>query len=189
MGAPQTSLIILSGPRGSGKSTLLFTLLPLLRKEKLKVGGIIAQGLWQNGIRSGFNLLDLESGKYTPLCRRSDENGARQPTPFTFFEEGMASGEKALSVQQCSNADVVIVDEVGPLEIQGEGWAPLLSPLLELDRPVHIWVVRHDCVGAVKRIWGLEDVEVVDVNDAGAAGILKNFCTREKERQRAPREG
>lgn len=174
----RSSVIILTGECRSGKSTLLFALLRSLRRERFKVAGIIAEGLWENGMRSGFNLLDLQSGALTPLCRRVTEDGPRRTTPYVFFEEGMAAGERALSIRQCAGADLVIVDEIGPLEIRGEGWAPCLSPLLALERPLHLWVVRHTCLGEVRRIWGLDDAEVVDVKEAGAARLLKSFCMR-----------
>lgn len=169
-------VIILTGTCRSGKSTLLFALLRSLRRELLKVAGIIADGLWENGMRSGFNLLDLKSGVFTPLCRRSADGESRGSTPFVFFQEGMAAGEKALSIMNCSSADVVIVDEVGPLEIRGEGWAPYLPPLLALEGPAHLWVVRHTCLEKVQRKWGLEDAEIVDVKEPGAARLLKSFC-------------
>lgn len=68
------------------------------------------------------------------------------------------------------------MDEVGPLEIRGEGWAPCLPPLLALDGPVHLWVVRHTCLEKVRHAWKLENVAIVDVKEPGAAWLLKSFC-------------
>jgi nucleoside-triphosphatase len=172
----QPAVTILTGPRQSVKTTLLLALLHNLRSKQLKVAGIIAEGLWQNEIRSGFNLIDLSDGVATPLCRRSTDGGPRQATPFVFCREGIAAGEKALSIERCIDADLVLVDEVGPLEIRGEGWAPRLAPLLELSKPVHLWVVRDTCLETVRDRWRLEHVEIVDVKETSALSRLKTFC-------------
>ncbi|HOI15097.1 MAG TPA: nucleoside-triphosphatase [Geobacteraceae bacterium] len=186
MHSQQPSVIILTGPLRSGKSTLLLALLYYLRRERLTVAGIIAEGLWEKGVRSGFNLLDVAENVIIPLCRRADENGPRAATPYVFSREGMAAGRRALSVERCAAADVVFIDEVGPLEIRGEGWAPSLSPLLDVRDLIHIWVVRESCLDGVKRMWGLEDAEVVDVKETDAVGRLTGLCLRTAQSARQP---
>ena len=186
MHTQQPSVIILTGPLRSGKTTLLLALLYYLRRERLTVAGIIAEGLWEKGVRSGFNLLDVAENVITPLCRRAGENGPRGATPYVFSREGMAAGRRALSVERCAAADVIFVDEVGPLELRGGGWAPSLSPLLAVRGPVHLWVVRDSCLDEVKRMWGLEDAEVVDVKGTDALGRLTGLCLRNAQSARQP---
>ncbi len=113
-----------------------------LRCEGLKVAGIIAEGLWENGARSGFNLLDITDNELTPLCRAPPETAPAASNSYVFSGEGMAAGrEGPCPRERCSPADVIIVDEVGPLERSGEGdGAPSLSPLL---------VCRVHCI-----LWG-----------------------------------
>jgi len=178
MHSARPSVVILTGSLHSGKSTLLLALLYYLRGEGLKVAGIIAEGLWEKGVRSGFNLLDITDNELTPLCRRAPGNGPAASTPYFFSGEGMAAGRRALSPERCSPADVIIIDEVGPLEIRGGGWAPSLSPLLGLPGPLHLWVVREKCLDEVKRAWGLEGAQVVDVKETDVIGRLKGLCLR-----------
>lgn len=176
MRAEQSLIAILTGQLHSGKTTLLFQLLRHLRKEGVTVSGIIAEGLWHNGIRSGFNLIDVSNDTLTPLCRRRNDDEPRQATPYIFYEEGLAAGKRALSIERCANADVILVDEVGPLETRGMGWAPYLAPLLRLNVPVHVWVVRHTCLEQIRDRWQLENAEIIDVTEASALSRLAGFC-------------
>jgi nucleoside-triphosphatase THEP1 len=171
-----TRTIILTGEPQEGKSTLLAHALEKL--SDIKIAGILAKGLWKNSLRDGFDVVDLASGLTTPLARRNPLATTGR-VPFTFFDKGMEAGIHALNPVRCRNADLVCVDEVGKLEIKDRGWAPLLSPLLELDRPVHLWVVRRELVAPVSLKWRLDDPTVVSVNDSTALTTLVR-CIRNK---------
>jgi nucleoside-triphosphatase THEP1 len=164
-----TSVIILTGAPQSGKSTLLAQALDKL--SHLKTAGFLARGLWKNNLREGFDLVDLATGKTTPLARR---NPLAPPgtIPFTFFKKGMQAGNQALDPARCRQADLVCVDEVGKLEMQGQGWARLLAPLLQLEHPVHLWVVRKELVQAVSCTWNLQKPVIVDVHDPAPLELL-----------------
>jgi len=116
----ESPVIILSGPGQSGKTTLLSALVCLLREEGVKVAGILAEGLWENGVRSGFNLIDLFDDSSVSLSRRIPDNDLCNGIPFEFYEAGLAAGMRALSLERCAGADVVIVDEVGLFSNFGE---------------------------------------------------------------------
>lgn len=170
------AVVILSGPGQSGKTTLLAALVSRLAREGLKVAGILAEGLWENGIRSGFNLMNLSDNSSTPLCRRMAGNGPRNGMPFDFYQAGLTAGIKALSPEICEGADVVVVDEVGFLELDGKGWSPAMNALLELDGAVQVWVVRNKLLDRVRAAWGLAAAPVVSVDEPDALNRLKIAC-------------
>jgi nucleoside-triphosphatase THEP1 len=181
MGAGKPEVIILTGACQSGKSTLLSALASLLRVKGMKVAGIVAVGLWQDNRRAGFDLIDLADGRTTPLSRRTTDDGLIDGVPFCFVEAGLEAGFEALSIERCAGADFIIIDEVGILEIRGLGWAGCLAPLLELDGPVHIWVVRKDCLEEVMLEWGLCRAEVVTVEGPDALNRLMSASLEKSE--------
>mgnify|MGYP001286157443 CR=1 FL=1 len=172
----ESPVIILSGPGQSGKTTLLSALVCRLREEGVKVAGILAEGLWENGVRSGFNLIDLFDNSSVSLSRRIPDNDLCNGIPFEFYEAGLAAGMRALSLERCAGADVVIVDEVGFLELRGKGWAPALQALLDLDGLVHVWAVRCKLLDTVRAVWGLESARIASVDEPDALNRLKNSC-------------
>ena len=153
-------MIFVTGEQHTGKTGMILELAQKSQAEGLHVAGIACPGLWDQGHRAGFDLLELDTGHRHVLSRRIQ--GLR-PMPYMFDAEGLRRGGKALSVSRCRKADLVIVDEVGPWELDGGGWAACLSPLLSLDHPVHIWVIRRSLVQTAQDHFQVRG-HVVDVN-------------------------
>lgn len=166
-------MILITGPPHSGKSSLIAELLQRLRPLGWRTAGILAEGHWSDGRRSGFTLVDLSDGRRTPLSERIVDSGPGD-FPYAFAPEGIAAGRRALTGKRCAGADLLGVDEVGSLELQGEGWADLLVPLLALPGPVQIWVVQSAWLPAVCRKWQLSPLRIIAATESGAlADLLK----------------
>ena len=71
-----------------------------------------------------------------------------------------------------------MVDEVGKLELNGEGWDRFLDPLLSIRSAAHIWIVRENLVEKVSRRWNLEPVEIIHVEDDGSFEKLIFFLKK-----------
>jgi len=170
-------MILITGDPQSGKSTLLETLISVLRGQHITTAGILAKGLWDSGVRSGFHLIDLKRNERVQLARRLTHR-KKDSIAFEFFPSGIQAGQRALSRASCAGADVVIVDEVGRLETDGKGWAPLLPPLLKLDDMIHLWVVRTRLVETVCRIWHLNRPHIVRADAPGALDDLASFIMK-----------
>jgi nucleoside-triphosphatase THEP1 len=70
---------------------------------------------------------------------------------------------------------VIAVDEIGPLELAGRGWARALDTLLTSASSALLLVVRPDLVQQVTERWNLRPAEVWkpgDVTPAEAARRL-----------------
>lgn len=131
-----------------------------------QVAGVLAEGHWEKGRRSGFSLVDLGDGRRTRLADRAKHAGTAG-LPYIFHAEGVAAGRRALALSRCAGADLVVVDEVGALELGGRGWAECLAPLLTQVDAWHLWVVQSARLEAVCRHWHLSPVLVVDASRAG----------------------
>ena len=176
--SPAAQRIILTGAVQSGKSTLAALLAARLKQTNIGVAGILAKGLWQNNQRTGFDLVDLKSGRSTPLARRSltADGPGKGYVPYRFMEAGVAAGRRALRVKQCGGAGLIVVDEVGKLEARGRGWAPCLAPLLALSGTVHLWIVREYLVDQICRIWPVAQTEIIHITAPDALETLARAC-------------
>lgn len=172
--------VIITGGVQTGKSTLAAALVAFLKAENVSIAGILATGLWKNDRRQGFDLTDLATGTTTSLARRVDIAQNTAITPFEFFETGMLAGEKALDAKRTANAAMIMVDEVGKLELMGQGWAPFMSSVVFNSRAVHVWVVREDLVRDVCARWSLDRFEIVHVDDKDALDRLKKLFVKEQ---------
>lgn len=159
-GASRTrTTVTITGPTGAGKTTLAAAVVECLRARGARVAGILAPGLLEDGRRTGFDIVNLATGERLALARE------RQVAPgpharwsrFGFTDEGLAVGHRALG-GDAMGADVIVVDEVGPFELAGGGWAGDLDALRGGEAAL-LLVVRESVLEEVRARWGAADDE------------------------------
>ena len=143
--------LILSGERGLGKTSLVLELAALLRAAGRSVGGIASLSeRGGDGIPTEVSLVDLRSGESRALASRSRDLGGpslpgrrwspesmAEPPPFSFSREALAWGAETLRREIEAAPDLLVLDEVGPLELtRGSGFREVLDELaLAAGRP------------------------------------------------------
>lgn len=162
----RADVLLLCGQTGQGKSAALRDLVEGLRADGRRVSGILSPSVQREDRRIGYDLIDVATGQRTELARLAGGGelpGHPRVGRFSFRPEGLLAGQRALSVPVAVGADVVLVDEVGPWELQDQGWAaPLYELTLATDVPM-IWVVRADIARQVQAHWALRDPRVADL--------------------------
>ncbi len=165
---------IVTGELHSGKTTFVLKLIEQLQQNRVRVGGIVAPGFWNTNERDGFNVIDVQTGKQLPLCRRDAKEFTEVIGPFKFDKEGLTFGAEALSPAKLEQCDLVVIDEVGLLELQGKGWKKSLDEIMSatslpiiivvrssfvqrvcaqwLIHPTHVWNTSHSVEDAVKDV-------------------------------------
>jgi len=176
MSATMDRLILWVGEKHSGKTTVLARFVEIARAENLKVAGILAPSLYRAGELTGFDVLDLRDGNRAPLARR--EIGADSIGQFTFLEDGWKLGKAALSKEATESADLVVVDEFGPLELSGRGWRCSVDSLLTSSNQTVILVVRRKLVNSVRRTYYDFQCRQVDADEPGASHKVIEMLTR-----------
>jgi len=140
-----------TGPKHCGKTTSATKLAQVARAEGFNVAGLLSPPLYRNSELLGFDVLDLQNGTRAPLARRKiSQSKAR---PFTFITDGLKLGNAALSKENTKSADLIIVDEFGPLEIKGQGWRKSVDSLLISSNAVILLVVRRELANAVRQLY------------------------------------
>jgi nucleoside-triphosphatase THEP1 len=164
--------VIVAGETGSGKTTMVRAAIERLRARGLRVGGILAPGLLEGGRRTGFDLVDLSTGQTAALAREDAGPHAAHPqwSRFAFSPDGLALGQRAIG-PGAFDADVIVVDEVGPFELAGGGWASALDRIAREYTGSLLLVVRASIVDAVKARWGSPDTVTLDVAGTSAQDV------------------
>ena len=140
-------VLIVSGERGSGKTPLMLAAAAGAVSAGLRVGGLICPGVFADGEKLGFDVLDLASGARRPLARRAPwEADGPQLGPWQFAAAAFAWGNAALTAS--GPLDLLILDELGPLEFARQaGWHAARARLARPDYRLALVVVRPECVG------------------------------------------
>lgn len=148
-------IIIITGQQGEGKTTWVLSLLHLLNMEFYQVGGIYSKGTWKEGMRDRFEVVDIENGSTRLLCDHVDRGSDIPFRHFYFKPDGIDHGLNALQKVKSTHPDILILDEVGGLELEGKGWSPFLDALGEHYQGVVVVVVREALVESVRERWNL----------------------------------
>ncbi|PIE56379.1 MAG: ABC transporter [Desulfobulbus propionicus] len=163
-------VLLLVGASGAGKTTTLERLIKTT--NSLKIDGIVCPGTWKNNRRFSSTARRIATGEEAPFASRSTDNEA---SPFIFHDEGKTLAEKALQAEQHYTTDCLIIDEIGPLEMDDGGFAPYLPALLSLKNTKHIWAVRPSLVDHVCSKWLLVEPVQVAVDEEGALAKMQKF--------------
>jgi len=121
--------IFIAGEPGSGKTSWCTGYVDWLRQRNYRVGGTISPEVRQGGQRIGFDIVDLITGEQTTFARLSDGDHPKgiRIGSYAISEDGISFGLRAIERAVNEACDWVVVDEVGPMELQGRGLMPAVS--------------------------------------------------------------
>ena len=164
---------LLTGSIGIGKTTLCQRLVTLLRQQGLEPAGILAPALIDDhGMKIGIRLLRIETEEEQVLALVEGDLWGPRTGRYAFAADVMAWGLSGLRRALRGKYDLVLIDEIGPLELlRGEGLAPVLGDLQEMDRPHVLIVVRDALVEMLRERLGRHDLAVYHV-DLGVRDTL-----------------
>jgi nucleoside-triphosphatase THEP1 len=144
-------LILWTGRKHSGKTTSTAGLVRIARDEGFDAAGLLAEALYHDGRLIGFDAIDLQTENRAPLARR--RNGGGESVPFDFIAEGVELGRKALCIAATQSADLIVVDEFGPLEMNSQGWRTDVDLLIRTSEALILLVVREELAGQVQNLY------------------------------------
>lgn len=178
-GADNQRVFILTASIGEGKTTYAKKLIDLFRNKGTSVGGIISERVMMNSQTTGYDLVNIETGESVILLRQDGKCGSERIGRYTICKGGIERGNEILSSLASRKIQLIIIDEVGLLELQDEGWTKSINQLLAESSVNLLITVRTDYVDAVIKKWDIRnavtfDVRKTDYTDIGAS-ILNNM--------------
>lgn len=128
--------IAVTGSPGIGKSTMVAK---VVQDSKRSVGGVLARDRRYKDRRIGFELLDLSTGAVGILA---DETGSGpQLGKYRVHPEDL-DNIGAHAIESALKYDLIVVDEVGPMELSSRRFVSAVENAISSDRPM--LVVLHE---------------------------------------------
>jgi nucleoside-triphosphatase THEP1 len=121
--------VLVTGDRGAGKTTLCLKAAEALRRHGTTCGGVACpKACDQAGRIVGIEVLDLaqEPPARRILARTNRALAGPSTGAYHFSKTGLKFGERALA-RAARDAAVLFADELGLLEMRGEGFTNLLA--------------------------------------------------------------
>jgi molybdopterin synthase sulfur carrier subunit len=177
---------ILTGPVDSGKTTFLRHVLTSRGAPPRRACGYLSLRVLADGETEGYDLLDLADGDVRPFLRRTGEPAWPRVGPFFLVPETLVVAERI--IRECPPDGLLVVDEIGPLELAGGGvWTALSARIMDGAGRDIILVIREGLVEAFQgRFKGLSTAVYRDedkpafrklLGHEGIAVMVKFFAT------------
>jgi nucleoside-triphosphatase THEP1 len=167
------SIVIITGERQKGKTSFTKLLIDELKKNNTRVAGFLAPGIHQDSKRIGFDLIDIQTGEQKELCREKKGKTDTSFRRFTFNKEGLDMGNRILSIECLHEIQLVVIDEVGPMEMRNEGWSASIEKLCENNGIMQLWTVRKPMVQQVAATWQVGEVFVFDIEKESPVEVAR----------------
>ena len=152
----------LTGRPGVGKTTVLLRAAEKLKSKGLKIGGFISREVREAGFRVGFKIIDLGSGREGWLAHVNQPSGPRVGKYRVCMRDLEAVGVAAIR-EAISQAEIIVIDEVGPMELHSQPFREAVLSALDSDKII-LGTIHHRVRGPfIDGIRKRDDVEVIEV--------------------------
>ena len=160
-------VIIITGEIHQGKTTFTQRIITDLLEQKIRIAGFLSLGINENGTRTGFNLFDIESSEQTELCSTVKDECRINLGQYYFNNEAILRGNEILNTKNLSDIQLIVIDEVGPLELKGKGWSNAIENLTRSVAIPQLWVVRKSLAGKITRNWNIGNAYIFNITESG----------------------
>ncbi|MFO8128836.1 MAG: nucleoside-triphosphatase [Bacteroidales bacterium] len=166
--AGKRTVTILEGGIDAGKTSYLKKYIRMARSKGIKVAGILSEKKYTGGAHMGYMIQNVGTGERRQLCTTGKHEGWPAVGRYYFNPEAFEAGIKWIS-GSAKQAGLIIIDEIGPLELKGRGWAPVLNRIEALGGK-WLLVVREGLVTEVVNRFNLHDAQIKKLADVDVGG-------------------
>jgi nucleoside-triphosphatase len=128
-------LILITGPSGIGKTSILRRTVTELKNRKYDVGGMVCREVREAGMRVGFEIIDLSTGARGWLAHMNQPTGPKIGKYRVNMTDLEVIGVGAV-LDAVKKADILAVDEIGPMELSSIAFNDALVKAVESNKPM-----------------------------------------------------
>ena len=167
--------VAITGRPGVGKTTLIQR---VLERISLSAGGMTTQEIRKCGVRVGFSVTDLATGREGILAHLHQRTGPRIGRYRVNLRDLEQIGIEAIrhAIRAC---ELVVIDEIAPMELSSSAFVPVVESALAAAKPLIISTharVDHPLVHRVRQELDLFRVKLSN-RDELVDAIAERFKT------------
>jgi len=159
-----------TGPPGIGKTTILLKAAEALQKKEYKLGGMLTREVREKGTRVGFEIIDYETKKHGWLAHVRQPEGPQVGKYRVNLADLESIGASAI-YNAVAKAEIVVIDEVGPMELHSTAFKEAVSEALESGKPVIGVIHERAQDNLIKAIKENDDAEIIRVTQINRGQI------------------
>jgi nucleoside-triphosphatase THEP1 len=173
------NLLLLVGPSGAGKTTACQRIIELARSHGLVVSGVLSLPVYEGKEKSAIILRDITSNEERTLARVALVGIESDVGVWSFEPEAILWRQELQGdLQSC---DLLIIDELGPLEIMlGKGLTNALTALFGVTYRLAIVSLRPSLIEALLKLLPGMDISIY-LLDEGNRNLISDKIAIEIE--------
>jgi nucleoside-triphosphatase THEP1/energy-coupling factor transporter transmembrane protein EcfT len=125
---PVPLVVVVTGRPGAGKTPALCAVVETLSACRVPVAGFVQIPVFEAGGKGGYLVRDVASGQQRTLAVKVGEGRGQGGTPFRFEPAGFDFARTSL--ERAAAGCVLVLDELGPVELRGGGHMPAVRRAL-----------------------------------------------------------
>jgi nucleoside-triphosphatase THEP1 len=161
--------IIVTGKVGIGKTTVCEKVVEIARTLGYSCGGILTPKS-----EEGITIVDVQTGEREVLASLTDIYQGPRTGRYFFNPEGITFGIKA--IDRGISSDILFVDEVGHLELKGEGFAKVMELVRAGKARNSVLVIRKELLSAFSARLGPNWL-IIETNIYNRSQLPQRICT------------
>jgi len=170
-------LLLITGAPGIGKTTVLLRAAEALKNMGFRVGGMISREVRERGTRVGFEIINFETQERGWLAHVNQQDGPQVSKYRVNLRDLETIGADSVR-NAVAKAQIVIVDEIGPMELFSPAFKESVIQAVNSQKPV-LGVIHHRArdplINSVKT---REDVEIIEVTHENRGHIHNLLINR-----------
>lgn len=152
---------LVTGSVNQGKTTKLIEIYNSLKNGD----GFVLKKEFVNGEHIGQKIVRLSTGEGRAFSMKvcfiqNPWDEIYRFGPYSFSKNGIEFAEKIAENMVKNKIEPVFIDEIGPLELNGEGFYNLLCSILDLNLETYA-AVRESCINDVIDRFKIEEYEII----------------------------
>ncbi|MFW5886868.1 MAG: nucleoside-triphosphatase [Bacteroidota bacterium] len=171
-------IYFISGEKNSGKTNFAKNLASQLKKDGVNLSGIFTE----KNIDDTYYIVSMDQVLQVPFAKKDKEDNWLKKNNFYFNPVAIREGESYILESLKDKNEIILLDEIGPLEIGGEIWAPVVQKLLESD--IHlILVIRKNIIPLVINQWRIHNFKLFDINQMDLGYVHETIIGNIREQE------
>ncbi len=158
-----TSLKIgITGLPNAGKTFALIKVIEMLEQEGKTVGGMVTEPIFKNGRRIGFWVMDWRTKVRKVLASQDIDSSVRVGRYGVDVQALDEVGVRAVR-SATEQSDIIVVDEVGKMEMESSAFVEAIKDALDSDKPVILTLHKKSRNPLLQDIRRRDDVRILEV--------------------------
>jgi len=171
----QRKIFIITGTSGSGKTSLIKSLIAHLKDAPIRAGGLYSEKIMVDNTLEGYDIVDVQSGEKEAFLRIANDDKLERLGRFGIFPGGVKRGLLALEKSKDPDIGLVIIDEIGALELKNGGWSNKIREFLDEPDRHMILVIRESALKDILEKWNFTNYSVFRISGSNNHQALQEI--------------